>query len=346
LLTLFEELGFKILNFYKSVCFYGFHYATLVWQLNQPLSDPNARPQEYRTQPIEGKDMKSLLVAAGALASMLTLSNAASAEPTPLWQFDDFKMPESVLYDAQRSQIYVSNVNQGPIDMDGNGSIGRISADGKTHEVEWITGLSSPKGIAQSGKYLYVADVRELVVINLDTAKISARYPVPEAGVLNGIAFSDQGDLYVSDWMGNRIYKLEGSELTVWLETPDLESPNGLVVKDGYLYVASWGAGPKADFSTESSGLLKRISLKSKKIKDLPPGNDWMNLDGLHPMKNGWLASDFMKGELIMLSKKGKRESVTKLAPTAADFWLVEDKDLLLVPYFMGNRVAAYRFES
>lgn len=280
-----------------------------------------------------------------ALATGLLAAHTALAEPAVLWEYNDFKMPESVLMDQQRKQIYVSNVNGAPLSEDGNGSIGLISADGKQHTVEWVSGLSSPKGLAQRGKYLYAADVKELVVINVETAKVSARYPVPEAGVLNGLAFDQDGSLYVSDWIGNRIYRLHDQELSVWLETDQLESPNGLVVKNGYLYVASWGQRPKADFSTESSGLLKRISLKSKRIENFSGERTWMNLDGLHPTPNGWLASDFMKGELLTLNAKGKITHRVKLGQSSADFWLEEDQNLLLVPYLMGNRVAAYRFK-
>ncbi|GAB3481652.1 NHL repeat-containing protein [Marinomonas epiphytica] len=283
--------------------------------------------------------MKWITLTAGLLSAQM-----AFAEPNVLWEFNDFKMPESVLLDRDRQQIYVSNINGEPLKEDGNGSIGLISADGSSHQVEWVLGLDSPKGLAQRGKYLYVADVKELVVINVDTAKVSARYPVPEAGVLNGLAFDENGVLYVSDWLENRIYKLKDQELSVWLETPQLESPNGLVVKEGSLYVASWGGELQADFSTLSSGLLKRISLTTKKIEDFRGEKTWMNLDGLHPYTNGWLATDFMKGELLNLSSQGRVLSSLSLAQTSADFWFDEVENLLLVPYFITNRVAAYRF--
>ena len=284
--------------------------------------------------------MKWLPLVVATMAAQLTW-----AEPEVLWEYNDFKMPESVLLDSKRNQIYVSNVNMGPLDQDGNGSIGLISADGKSHRDEWVKGLDSPKGLAQQGKYLYVADVKELTVINVDTGKVSARYPVPEAGVLNGLAFDEMGALYVSDWLGNRIYKLENQELTLWLNTPALESPNGLVVKDGYLYVAAWGISPQADFSTKRSGLLKRISLSTKEIEDFRGEKTWMNLDGLHPTASGWLATDFLKGELLSLSSKGKITGRQSLGQSSADFWLSEKDNVLFVPYLMANRVAAYRFK-
>lgn len=280
-----------------------------------------------------------------ALAAALLLTNSAVAKPEVLWTFDDFKMPESVVLDKQRSQIYVSNVNLGPLSEDGNGSIGRISKDGVKHQVEWVTGMNSPKGLALRGKHLYVADVKELVVVNVEDGRVSARFPAPNADVLNGLAFAPDGALYISDWIGNRIYRFDGSELTVWLENAELSSPNGLVVRDGYLYIAAWGDNPSADFSTERSGMLKRVALKDKKIESFTEEPAWMNLDGLHPIPNGWLATDFMRGELLSLSFKGKVKKRHSLGQTSADFWLQEEEGLLLVPYLMSNRVSAYRIK-
>lgn len=277
------------------------------------------------------------------LATSVLLANTAWAEPRVLWEIDGFKMPESAVLDTQRSQIYVSNVNLEPMKEDGNGSIGLISKDGKHHQVEWVKGMSSPKGLALRGKYLFVADVKELVVVNVEDGCVSARYPVPGAGVLNGLAFAPDGSLYISDWIGNRIYRLQKNDLSVWLESTDLESPNGLVVRDDYLYVAAWGKNPGADFSTESSGMLKRISLKDKSIESFRSESTWMNLDGLHPVPNGWLATDFIRGELLSFNTRGEIRRRYKLGQTSADFWLEEKENLLLVPYLMGNRVTAYR---
>ncbi|MCE2029427.1 YncE family protein [Sessilibacter corallicola] len=282
------------------------------------------------------------------LFGALLAASSALADLKPVWQIDGFKMPESVVYDEQRSQYYVSNINQGPLAVDNNGSIGLIDSNGKAHTLEWVSGLSSPKGLALKGDYLYAADTKELVVINVEEGKITARFPAPEAVVLNGLAFDKKGTLYVSDWAGNKIYKLEDNELKVWLSGKELESPNGLVVKGNHLYVASWGLNPGADFTTDTSGLLKKISLKTGKIENLrEKGNDaWMNLDGLHPIDGGWLATDFMKGELLTLDDKGSIKSSEKLAPSAADFFLVEGQDLIVVPYLMANKVVAYKYEK
>jgi len=274
---------------------------------------------------------------------MVSISVRAEMPPQVLWEVHGFKMPESVVHDTKRKRYYVSNVNENPLGQDYNGSIGWIDENGSTSELEWITGLSSPKGLLLDGDYLYAADVKELVVMNVDTGLITARYEVPNSGVLNGIAISKSGQVFVSDWSGNAIYVLTDNELSIWLEDDDLESPNGLFIKNGYIYVGAWGTGVQSDFSTQTSGSLKRISIRHKTIETLSDGERWMNLDGIHPLKRRqWLATDFIRGMLLKLNSKGDIIQEWPLESSAADFYFNHQTGLLLVPYLMGQKVVAY----
>ena len=108
-------------------------------------------------------------------------------------------MPESVEYDAVNDQYYVPNINDGVMAQDGNGSIGLIDSNGKLLDVDWVMGLQSLKGHALHNNKLYVSDVKQLVVIDVVTGKIVARYIADDSKVLNGVAVSKDGDVYVSD---------------------------------------------------------------------------------------------------------------------------------------------------
>lgn len=263
---------------------------------------------------------------------------------TPLWEVNGFKMPESVVFDEKRNRYYVSNVNENPFSQDENGSIGWISANGYESETEWVKGLHSPKGLLLHNDYLYAADIQELVVINVNTGLVTARFEAPSSAVLNGIAISKHGKIFVSDWLGNAIYTLENRELSLWLQSDELQHPNGIYVKHGHLYVGAWGEDIQGDFSTTVSGNLKRISLLSKRIKTLTTDEQWMNLDGLHPLpRQHWLATDFVSGELLTLNRHGNIINRNALEPTSADFFYDHKQRLLVVPYLISNKVVAYR---
>lgn len=282
------------------------------------------------------------------LAMIVNAKQSMADVLKPLWEVSGFKMPESVVFDEQQKRFYVSNVNQSPMSRDSNGSIAWISEDGSQSDTDWVTGLHSPKGLALQYPYLYVADVKELVVINVDTGVVSKRYESNDSVVLNGIAVTPDNQVFVSDWVGNAIYKLSEDNLSLWLKSTDLESPNGLYIRDGFLYVASWGNYIQADFSTEATGGLKRISLDSKEIEMLSDGVQWMNLDGIHTAKNSeaWFATDFMSGELLKLNGNGQIIARHELEKTAADFYYNPQHNLLVVPYLMGQKVVAYQFKE
>ena len=288
--------------------------------------------------------MKTIILSLVIMVSGL-FSNTLIAKTLDIaWQVEGFKMPESVVYDAERKRYYISNINQAPMKQDDNGSIGLIKEGGNEAIIEWITGLSSPKGLGLRGDKLYVADVKELIVIDVEKGEIAQRFSAPDTLLLNGIAVSGE-NIFVSDWMGNAIYTLEEQGLELWLKSPELESPNGLFVQGDYLYVGAWGNNPKADFTTETTGGLKRISLKTKNIETLTNGESWMNLDGLHAVHaDKFLASDFIKGQILEIKGNGNVEGIYNVGKTSADFFYVREKNLIVVPFFMSNKVVAFKY--
>lgn len=283
-------------------------------------------------------NFKVLLILWAQLFSFQSMANEL------VWSASGFKMPESIEYDSHYDRYYVSNVNGGVLQQDSNGSIGLINAAGQVLDVEWVTGLHSPKGLALYKNKLYVADVKQLVVINVDSGKIIAQYLADESIFLNGVAVSKEGGVFVSDWMDNKIYQLEDGELKVWLEGPELNSPNGLWIDKQNLYVASWGAGIKEDFTSAVTGNIKKIALTTKAIETLKQGGQWFNMDGIFPYSDGkWLISDFIKGEVVLLNEQGEIENTLKLKKGSADFHYISDKKLVIVPLMNDNQVVAYR---
>jgi len=114
------------------------------------------------------------------------------------------KTPESVLYDAGRNQIYVSNINGKPKDKDTNGFISVLDTSGKISKLKWLTGLHAPKGMAQNDSLLFVTDIDRIVVVDINQAKIVKMVDVPGAGFLNDLVMLPAGDVIVSDMEKNQ----------------------------------------------------------------------------------------------------------------------------------------------
>lgn len=286
----------------------------------------------------------ALAVMAAALTALGLPAESAPIEFQEVWQTEGLKTPESVLPDPKGEFAYVSNVNGGPLDVDDNGFISKVSLkDGKILNLEWAKGLNGPKGMSLVGDKLFVADITRLVEINTADGTIAARYEAPGAKFLNDIAVDAEGNVYVSDMVTNKIWRLAGGKFETWLDSPDLRSPNGLVVRDGNLIVAAWGVMTDG-FNTEVPGNLLAVSLKDKSVKNLGDGTPVGNLDGLVAYDgNSYLASDWMAGGVFLIDTSGKSEQLLDLDQGSADIEWMPKQRLLLVPMMNDNKLVAYK---
>ena len=260
-----------------------------------------------------------------------------------LWEIDGFSNPESVVHDKNADVLYVSNVNGSAVEKDGNGFISRVSLDGEILELKWVTGLNAPKGLAINGNRLYTADIVALVEIDIPTAMITNRYEVADAEFLNDVAAAPDGSIYVSDMMMDRIHRLSGGEFSLWLESPDLESPNGLLVQGDRLILGAWGVMTEG-FSTEKAGHLKSISIGDKSIKSIGDGSPVGNLDGVEADLDGdYYVTDWMAGKLLHIEKSGKADELLALEQGMADHAVIPEKDLIILPMMNSNKLLAYK---
>ena len=122
-----------------------------------------------------------------------------------IWEtLDDSKNPESVIYAPKQNILFVSNVDGKPDQKDQNGFISTVSpSNGSIVELNWITGLNAPKGMAvnnnNNNSRLYVSDITDLVEIDIASGKIIKRFNAPGSAFLNDVALDNQGNIYVSD---------------------------------------------------------------------------------------------------------------------------------------------------
>ena len=258
------------------------------------------------------------------------------------WELDGLHNPESAVYDPVLNHLYVSNVDGSPIDKDRNGFISIVSLDGKIINKKWVTGLNAPKGLTLHGRTLYTTDIDELVSINIDNGQITNRFKVDDAKFLNDVAADKNGNVYVSDMALDRIHILTGGNFDIWIESADLEAPNGLHIQGDKIILGSWGKMTDG-FATEIPGHLKRISIENKTIKSIVDGSSVGNLDCVESDGGeGFYVTDWINGKLIHIKNTGEVTELLDLPKGSADHEVITKKGLIFIPLMMDNKLLSY----
>jgi hypothetical protein len=246
-----------------------------------------------------------------------------------LWETDTIiAVPESVLPDAKRNILFVSLIDGGGWDADGKGGIAKLSAEGRKYDPVWITGLNAPKGMGIIGNHLYVADISEVVVIDIEKGKIEKKIAIDSAKGLNDITVSNKGIIYVSDSRTAMIWRIENDIPTLYLE--NMKGVNGLKAVGDDLVIASGKSFVKAN--TQKTIIP---------IAELPEGGD-----GIEPVGNGDYIVTAWVGYIFYVNADGRVETLLDShlqKKNTADIGYDPVKAIVYVPTFNAKTVEAYR---
>jgi hypothetical protein len=259
----------------------------------------------------------------------LSAAQAQNHRLEKLWQTDStIAIPESVLPDKKDNILYVSLIDGGSWEADGKGGVGRLSPDGKSYNGTWITGLQAPKGMGRKGNRLYVADITEVVVVDIKKGVVEKRIPIDSARALNDLTIDKKGIVYVSDSRTGRIWKIKKDVPSLYLE--NMTGVNGLKSLGKDLLIASGKSFLKAD-------TRKNLT----KIAELPQGGD-----GVEPVGNGDYLVSSWPGFLFYVSANGQVETLLETHAqkiNTADIGYDAKNRIIYVPTFNGKSVVAYR---
>lgn len=264
-------------------------------------------------------------------------SDSVSVDPAPvtltkLWETDTtLTTCESVIYDSANNVLYVSNIAGAPDGKDGNGSIAKVSLDGKIVDPSWVKGIDAPKGMGIANGLLYVTDIDRVHEINIAKGKISKTHKVEGAKFLNDIDTDESGKVYISDMGSGKIHVIENGKLSTWMDNVP-GGPNGLFVNGNELMVATFESKTFNGIDLAS----KQITMKADSIE---------NGDGVESLGNGEFLVSSWNGMVHHVGQDGKVTMVLdtrKDEVNAADIEYVPGKNLLLVPGFFKNKVIAY----
>ncbi len=271
-----------------------------------------------------------------AVFSGSAVAGAAKAKTPTLskfWQSKAvLKVPESVLFDAERKVLYASNVDgKNPWANDGAGSIAKLDLNGRVISAEWVTGLNAPKGMGVLGGALYVTDNDKIVTIDIKKGVIVDRFSVPGATYLNDLSVADNGTIYFTDSKKGDIYSLINGKLSKLIQ--GLEGLNGVLHSDGELLFLS----DKSLFSMNADG--KYVAIAS----GFEDGGDGVE----RVSKNAWLVSTW-SGLVYYVTRSGEITELLDGRPqkvNAADLGYDPVNKIAYFPAFWNNYVAAYKLE-
>ncbi len=274
----------------------------------------------------------------GKSETAITSENLVTGVPglKKLWDTETvLTTSESVLYDKNNNLLYVSCINGvPPTAKDNDGFISKVGLDGKIIELKWVTGLSAPKGMGLIGQTLYVTDIDRLVAIDINTGKISNTWSVDGASFLNDVTTTNDGKVYFTDSNTSKIHSLIDNKISVVYAEESLGGPNGVIVEGNMMY-----------FPSMNEGIVFSLNLDTKELRKVAvgiPAGDGIARYGDALIVSSWNGEiyhvDPANGTTtnILDSKEAKLN--------AADFEIIPEKNLILIPTFFGNGVTAYEF--
>lgn len=276
--------------------------------------------------------MKSLFFFFLSILLIPQTSKAQQHKLTKLWETDTLlRTPESVLFDAKGKRLFVSNIDGAPAEKDGKGFISILGLDGKPIALEWIKGLNAPKGMGMYKNKLYVADLTELVVIDIPQGKILEKIPVESAVFLNDIVIDNKGTVFISDTRSFNLFQYDQERVSVCLR--NLKRPNGLLMNGKDLLVLDNGSL----LALNGNGQLVQL------MEGMDPSTDGIErVQTDEYLVSAWegviyYVSAYKTKEVLLDSRKEKKNT--------ADIGYDAKNRILYVPTFYGNKLVAYKLD-
>jgi len=277
--------------------------------------------------------MKKILSRTSLLVVILFNSSLLIAQHKleKLWETDSvLKVPESVLFDGDNKVLYATNIDgTDPWGKDGKGSVAKVGLDGKVIAIEWISGLNAPKGMGLYMGKLYVADLNELVVIDIAGGKIEKRIVVTDAVGLNDVSVSKSGTVYVSDSKSKKVFIVKDGISELFLDT--LKGPNGVLMRGDDFYLLDAG------------GMFKMN--KDKTLTKITDGMEG-GTDGIENISGNDFIISCWQGVVWYVNANGSKEQLLDSRgdkKNTADIGMDAKNKIIYVPTFWRNTIVAYR---
>lgn len=250
--------------------------------------------------------------------------------------FGSFRFAESCTFDANKNLILAMNAGVSPEMEPNDGYVSLINPDGSVHTAKWIGAtrsgltLDHPLGSAIAGDVLYVADRDHVRLFDLASGEPLRSFSLADldASVLNGIAATEDGTIYVSNTRPpQRLYKITpDGETSVLVDGAPLMAPNGVAMdNEGNVVVINVGNNHVMTFSPQGELLNTEYSAEG--------GNDGVVItaDGTK------YVSSVRYGSISRIRPGQEAEIIAEGIPSAASICYDSNQNQLVIPMNNNN---------
>ncbi len=251
--------------------------------------------------------------------------------------YGSFHFAESCTYDPTRNLIVAMNAGNAQMLAPNDGFVSLINPDGSVHTSKWIgvardgLTLNHPLGSAIGGNTLYVADINTVRTFDLASGTPGRAIEIPGATILNGIAVTNDGVVYVSNTREpERIYRIQpNGVVSTFVEGAPLALPNGVAIDpDGNVVVVNIGTKDVVTYS--QAGQVVRTEQAAESGNDgvvvLPDGTKYV--------------SSVRYGSVSRIRRGQPAEVIATGIPSAASMCYDSRQNQLVIPLNPNNALA------
>lgn len=246
-----------------------------------------------------------------------------------LWTASGFEQPEGAAL-APDGGYFISNIGPGPeTELDGNGYISKLNADGTVAAAKFVEGLGAPAGLAVHEGVLYAADRDGVAMFDAATGAPKGKVLIAGAGFLNDMTVW-KGNVLVSDSGTATIHKITPDGASVFATNAAWDGINGILGDGERLLISTMTEGKLIDYRGPGAETVIAAGMKDADGIGLVPGGEYL--------VSSW------PGEIHHVSPDGV---VSLLIDTKADGILQNDLsvfgDVVIVPNWEPGTVTAWK---
>jgi sugar lactone lactonase YvrE len=246
----------------------------------------------------------------------------------------EFKMPESAVYDPVAKRYFVSNF--------GDGSIIQIDSTGE--KTYFKKGLSKLLGMIIYENVLYVVDNPKMIRgFDIKDGSLKLTVEINEATFLNDITVDDSGFLYVTCSNTATVFKINIDSQTYSIFAKTSPGPNGIIydkTKNGLLVCYFVEKATIDEISLEDSTISTLVTTEFTNLDGIVldcDGNFYISEWGPGSFESGYTK----QGKIYKYDNSFKKEPelVSNIHHGPADIYFNNAKNELVIPSLLADTV-------